>query len=108
MAIGVLGGHHIGNNKLYFCCIFLILFLFYSYFCIIIPILFLFLEPEIPIFLFFETHLELDALGTSNFAGMFLRGSSCATSWSDLCVTFDLDPVTFDLKILSGLYLRNH
>ena len=42
--------------------------------------------------------------GSSNFAGVFLRGSSCATSWSDLCETFDLDSVTFGLKILSGLY----
>ena len=28
---------------------------------------------------------------------MFLRGSSCATS--ELCLTSDLDPVTFDINI---------
>ena len=29
-------------------------------------------------------------------------------SWSDLELTFDLAVVTLSLKILSGLYLRNH
>ena len=43
------------------------------------------------------------AAGSSNFAGMFLRGSSCATSWPDLCVISDLDPLTFDLDIHFGL-----
>ena len=32
----------------------------------------------------------------------------CATSWSDLDLTFDLAVVTLSLKILSGLYLGNH
>ena len=32
---------------------------------------------------------------------------SCATSWSDLDLTFDLAVVTLSLKILSGLYLGN-
>ena len=36
-----------------------------------------------------------------------VRGCRCATSWSDLDLTFDLAIVTFSLKILSGLYLRN-
>ena len=31
----------------------------------------------------------------------------CATSWSDLDLTFDLAVVTLSLKILFGLYLRN-
>ena len=35
-------------------------------------------------------------------------GRRCATSWSDLDLTFDLAVVTLSLKILSGLYLRNH
>ena len=35
-------------------------------------------------------------------------GCRCATSWSDLDVTFDLAIVTLSLKILSGLYLGNH
>ena len=32
----------------------------------------------------------------------------CATSWSDLDLTFDLAVVTLSLKILSRLYLSNH
>ena len=43
------------------------------------------------------------AAGSSNCAGMFLRGSSYATSWSDLCMTSYLDPMTFDLDIHFGL-----
>ena len=39
--------------------------------------------------------------------GTLVRGCSCATSWSDLDLTFDLAVVTLSLKILSGLYLRN-
>ena len=39
------------------------------------------------------------AAGSSNFAGMFLMGSSCATSWCDVSVTSDLHTVTFDLNI---------
>ena len=35
----------------------------------------------------------------------FVRGCRCATSWSDLDLTFDLVVVTY--KILSGLYLGN-
>ena len=35
-------------------------------------------------------------------------GCMCATSWFDLDLTFDLAVVTLSLKILSGLYLRNH
>ena len=35
-------------------------------------------------------------------------GCRCATSWSDLDLTFDLAVVTLSLKILSGLYLGNH
>ena len=31
----------------------------------------------------------------------------CATSWSDLDLTFDLAVVTLSFKILCGLYLRN-
>ena len=31
----------------------------------------------------------------------------CATSWSDLDLTFGLAVVTLSLKILSGLYLGN-
>ena len=36
--------------------------------------------------------------------GLYLR---CATSWSDLDLTFDLAVVTLTFKILSGLYLGN-
>ena len=32
---------------------------------------------------------------------------SCAPSWYDLDVTFDLAVVTLTFKFLSGLYLRN-
>ena len=39
--------------------------------------------------------------------GTLVRGCRCATSWSDLDLTFDLAIVTLSLKILSGLYLRN-
>ena len=34
-------------------------------------------------------------------------GCRCATSWSDLDLTFDLAVVTLSLKILSGLYVGN-
>ena len=36
-----------------------------------------------------------------------VRGCRCATSWSDLDLTFDLAVVTLTYKILSGLYLGN-
>ena len=36
-----------------------------------------------------------------------VRGCRCATSWSDLDLTFDLAIVTLTYKILSELYLRN-
>ena len=36
-----------------------------------------------------------------------VRICRCATSWSDLDLTFDLAVVTLSLKILAGLYLRN-
>ena len=36
-----------------------------------------------------------------------VRMCRCATSWSDLDLTFDLAVVTLSLKILSGLYLGN-
>ena len=39
--------------------------------------------------------------------GTLLRGCRCATSWSDLDLTFDLAVVTLIYKILSGLYLGN-
>ena len=39
--------------------------------------------------------------------GTLVRGCRCATSWSDLDLTFDLAVVTLSLKILSGLYLGN-
>ena len=39
--------------------------------------------------------------------GTLVRGYSCATSWSDLDLTFDLGIVTLTYKILSGLYLGN-
>ena len=39
--------------------------------------------------------------------GTLVRGCRCATSWSDLDLTFDLAVVTSSLKILSGLYLGN-
>ena len=35
-------------------------------------------------------------------------GCRCATLWSGLDLTFDVAIVTLSLKILSGLYLRNH
>ena len=35
-------------------------------------------------------------------------GCRCATSWSELDLTFDLAVVTLSLKILSGLFLGNH
>ena len=38
---------------------------------------------------------------------ILVRGCRCATSWSDLDLTFDLAVVTLSLKILSGLYLGN-
>ena len=39
--------------------------------------------------------------------GILVRGCRCATSWSDLELTFDLAVVTLTYKIFSGLYLRN-
>ena len=39
--------------------------------------------------------------------GTLVRGCRCATSWCDLDLTFDPAVVTLNLKILSGLYLRN-
>ena len=39
--------------------------------------------------------------------GKLVRMCRCATSWSDLDLTFDLAVVTLSLKILSGLYLGN-
>ena len=40
-------------------------------------------------------------------AGTLIRCCRCATSWSDLDLTFDLAVVTLTFKILSGLYLGN-
>ena len=34
-----------------------------------------------------------------------VRGCRCATSWSDLDLTFDLAVVTLTYKMLPGLYL---
>ena len=45
---------------------------------------------------------------SSYLAGTLVGGCRCATSWSDLDLTFDLAVVTLSLKILSGLYLGNH
>ena len=39
--------------------------------------------------------------------GILVRGCRCATSWSDLDLTFDLAVVTLTYKMLSGLYLGN-
>ena len=39
--------------------------------------------------------------------GTLVRSSRCATSWSDLDLTFDLAVVTVTYKTLSGLYLSN-
>ena len=39
--------------------------------------------------------------------GTLVSGCRCATSWSDLDLTFDLAVMTLSLKILSGLYLGN-
>ena len=39
--------------------------------------------------------------------GTLVRRCTCATSWRDLDLTFDLAVVTLSLKILSGLYLEN-
>ena len=36
------------------------------------------------------------------------EGSWCATSWSDLDLTFDLAVVTLTYSALSGLYFGNH
>ena len=41
-------------------------------------------------------------------AGTLVRMCRCATSWSDLDLTFDLAVVTLSLKILSDPYLGNH
>ena len=45
---------------------------------------------------------------SSYLAGTLVGGCRCATSSSDLDLTFDLAIVTLSLKILSGLYLGNH
>ena len=37
-----------------------------------------------------------------------VRGCRFATSWYEHDLTFDHAVVTLSLKILSGLYLRNH
>ena len=42
------------------------------------------------------------------WSGTLVRRCRCATSRSDLYLTFDLAVVTLSLKIFSGLYLRNH
>ena len=61
----------------------------------------------------FITPQPLRALGVlfslmvSGRAGGHPRWARCATSWSDLDLTFDIALVTLSLKILSGLYLRN-
>ena len=39
--------------------------------------------------------------------GTLVGGCRCATSWSDLDLTFDLAVVTLSWKILSRLYLAN-
>ena len=39
--------------------------------------------------------------------GTLVKMCRCATSWSDLDLTFELAVVTLSLKILSGLYLGN-
>ena len=39
--------------------------------------------------------------------GTLVRGCRCATSLSDLDLTFDLAVVTLTFKTLSGLYLGN-
>ena len=39
--------------------------------------------------------------------GTLVRRCRCATSWSDLDLTFNLAIVTLSLKFLSGLYLGN-
>ena len=39
--------------------------------------------------------------------GTLVRRCRCATSWSDLDLTFVLAIVTLSLKMLSGLYLGN-
>ena len=39
--------------------------------------------------------------------GRDIQGCSCATSWCDLDLTFDLAFVTLTLQTLSELYLRN-
>ena len=44
------------------------------------------------------------SVGWAGGGKMFVR---CATSWSDLDLTFDLAVVTLSLKILSRLYLGN-
>ena len=50
---------------------------------------------------------EIVCPGCISETGTLVRGCSCATSWSDLDLTFDLAVVTLSLKILSGLYLGN-
>ena len=39
--------------------------------------------------------------------GILVRGCRCATSWSDIDLTFDLAVVTLTYKMLSGLYIGN-
>ena len=42
-----------------------------------------------------------------DMVGTLVRACRCATSWSDLDLTFDLDVVTLTYKISSGLYPGN-
>ena len=55
--------------------------------------------------------LYLRSVGSSylagTLAGTLVRSCRCATSWSDLDLTFDLAVVTLTYKTLSGLYLSN-
>ena len=46
-------------------------------------------------------------VGSLYLVGTLVRRCRCATSWSDLDLTFYLAVVTLTYKILSGLYLRN-
>ena len=47
-------------------------------------------------------------MGSLYLVGTLVRGCSCATSQYDVDLTFYLAVVTLSLKVLSGLYLRNH
>ena len=68
------------------------------------------------VYIFVWIYLSLDTETSSVFyptalkgylVGTLVRGCRCATSWSDLDLTFDLAVVALSLKILSGLYLEN-